>query len=94
MGVDGALEGILSESGFADVRAKKVSVTLRLESADAALEMMQTAFGVYRAAVAELGDARRDAAWSEVREFLGQFDTDSGWRTELEVVIGAGTAPP
>ena len=94
LGGDHALEDILSESGFTGVRVEKLSVSLQLDSADAALEMMQAAFGVYRAAVAELSDAGRATAWSEVREFLSQFETESGWKTELEVVIGAGAAPP
>lgn len=94
LGAPGLLEGTLAESGYVEVETELAGVRLNLDSADAALQMMQGAFGVYRAAVAELSEQARDAAWSEVRDFLGRFENSAGWETELEVVIGAGAAPP
>jgi len=93
LGVPGLLESTFAESGFIEVETQVMRVRLSVDSADPALEMMQGAFGVYRAAVADLSERARNAAWSEVRDFLGRFENSSGWETELEVVIGAGAAP-
>jgi ubiquinone/menaquinone biosynthesis C-methylase UbiE len=90
LGRPGVLEGLLSDAGFSDIRAKVVTASFRLESSAEALEMMQQAFGVYRAVVADLDPEARAAAWSEVAECLKQFDGDDGFRVELEFVIGSG----
>ena len=54
--------------------------------------MMRGAFGNYRTVVADIGEDARNAAWSEVGEYLEQFESTAGWETELEVAIGMGTA--
>ena len=66
-----------------------VRAALRLASAAEALEMMQQAFGAYRAVVADLDPEARAAAWSEVGECLGQFEDREGFHTEVELMIGA-----
>ncbi len=90
LGGPGVLEGLLSESGLAEVEARVVRAPLRLASAADALEMMQQAFGAYRAVVADLSSEARGAAWSEVGECLKQFENQDGFHTEFEFVIGSG----
>ncbi len=92
LGAPGRLRSTISECGFADVTTAVAHLKLSLASTPEALEMMRSAFGVYRAVVADLSDTERDSAWSKVGEFLSQFETDTGWETELEVVIGSGSA--
>ena len=91
LGAPGVLEAKMAESGYADIAATVVRPNLSLDSAGEALEMMQSAFGVYRAVVADLPEDARNAAWSEVGEFLSQFESGSGWEAELEVVIASGS---
>lgn len=90
LGGPGVFEGLLSESGFSDIEAKVVRAPIRLASAVEALEMMQQAFGAYRAVVADLSSEVRTAAWSEVGEFLRQFESNEGFQVESEFVIGSG----
>ena len=90
LGGPGVLEGLLSDSGLADVEAKVVRASLRLASAAEALEMMQQAFGAYRAVVADLDSEARAAAWSEAGECLRQFEGQEGFHAELEFMIGSG----
>lgn len=90
LGGPGALEGLLSDAGFSGIEAKVVRAPLRLDSSVEALEMMQQAFGAYRAVVADLGPEARAAAWSEVDECLKQFEGDDGFQAEFEFVIGSG----
>ncbi len=93
LGGAGILEKMLRDSGYVDVRSEKVQAPLRLASADDALEMMQQAFGAYRAVIADLNDDAKANAWAEVRKFLGQFETDSGFETDFEFIIGSGAVP-
>ncbi len=90
LGGDGVLERLLKDSGLADVGTKTVRALLGLPSATDALEMMQQAFGAYRAVVADLSEAERSKAWAEVHECLMQFERDDGFETELEFMIGSG----
>ena len=90
LGGPGVLEGLLADSGLVDVKASVVRAPLRLSSAAEALEMMQQAFGAYRAVVADLDPEARAAAWSEVGKCLRQFDDHEGFHTEVELMIGSG----
>ncbi len=93
LGGPGVLEGLLSDSGFVDIKMATVLAPLRLSSADDALAMMQQAAGAYRAVVADLSDDAKADAWAEVRDCLGQFQDETGFETELEFIIGSGATP-
>ena len=90
LGGSGALEGLLASSGLSDVNSKIVRAPIRLASAAEALEMMQQAFGAYRAVVSDLSPEARSAAWSEVGECLGEFERGNGFEVEVEFVISSG----
>jgi ubiquinone/menaquinone biosynthesis C-methylase UbiE len=90
LGGQGIVESLIEDSGFGDVKTKTVQATLALPSASDALEMMQEAFGAYRAVVADLSDAGKSKAWSEVYECLKQFEASGGFETEFELIIGSG----
>ena len=90
LGAPGTLENLLTASGFADVERRTVAVSLRLPSAARALAMMQDAFGLYRAVLADCDEAVRTAAWSEVEELLRSFETPNGFSAPAEVLVAAG----
>jgi ubiquinone/menaquinone biosynthesis C-methylase UbiE len=90
LGAPGVLHGLLADSGLTEVETRLVRAPLRLASAAQALEMMQQAFGAYRAVIADLDDDARAAAWSEVGDYLMRFEDDEGFHTEQELMIGAG----
>jgi ubiquinone/menaquinone biosynthesis C-methylase UbiE len=93
LGGDRVLENLMRDSGLADVKTQIVRATLRLPSAADALEMMQQAFGAYRAVVAGLSEADKSKAWNEVHECLKQFEVGDGFETEFEFIIGSGAKP-
>lgn len=93
LGGEGVLERLMTDSGLEDVQTEGVRAALTLPSASEALQLLQEAAGAYRAVVAELDDVERAKAWSEVYQCLRQFDSEGGFRTELEVIIGSGAKP-
>ncbi len=93
LGGEGVLGGLLAESGLTDVTTSTVTASFRLPSADDALHMFQQAAGAYRAVVTHLGETDRAAAWAEVRDSLGKFETAGGIETTLELIIGSGARP-
>jgi ubiquinone/menaquinone biosynthesis C-methylase UbiE len=93
LGAEGVLERLIKDVGLIDVKTRILRASLRLANASAALEMMQRAFGSYRAVVADLDDAQRSKAWNEVHECLKQFEKSRGFETEFEFIIGSGANP-
>lgn len=91
LGADGVLEKLMKDSGLLDVRIRTIRAPVNLPGVSDTLEMMQEAFGAYRAVVADLSDAGKRAAWSEVSECLKEFVTNGGLQTELEFIVGSGS---
>lgn len=90
LGGDSVLAALLLESGLENVQTKIVRAPIRATSAADALEMMQQAFGAYRAVVAELSEEDQARAWADVHESLKQFEDANGFEADIEVMIGAG----
>lgn len=76
-----------------DVKATKVRPSFVMPNATAALVMMREAFGAYRAVVADLDDAAKEAAWSEVLDFLIGLEGADGLNTEFVIINGSGARP-
>jgi SAM-dependent methyltransferase len=93
LGAPGVLEGLLRDSGFADIEMVTLRAPVRLASADDALAFLREAAGAYRAVVAHLSDEAQAAAWAEVRDCVGQFETETGFETAYELIIGSGAKP-
>ena len=68
-----------------------MTASLSLPTASDALEMMQEAFGAYRAVVADLSDAEKSKAWDDVYECLRQFEAADGFKTEFEFIVGSAS---
>lgn len=93
LGGRGILENLMRAGGLADVKTRVVRAPLSLSATSGALEMMQQAFGAYRAVVANLSEVEKSRAWGEVYECLKQFETSRGFKTEFEFIIGSGAKP-
>ena len=91
LGADGVLERLFRDGGLTDIETNTIRAPLRVASVSDTLEMMQDAFGAYRAVVADIGDAERKAAWADVSECLKQFEANGAFETECEFVIGSGS---
>ena len=93
LGGNEVLKQLMEEAGLVDVKTRTLRALLRLRSTSAALEMMQQAFGAYRAVVVDLSDAEKSRAWNEVHECLKQFEKSDGFETEFEFIVGSGAKP-
>ena len=61
-----------------------------MPSAIQALEMMQEAFGAYRAVLSGSSESVQTAAWAEVAETLKNFETATEFEGPAEVLVAAG----
>jgi hypothetical protein len=52
---------------------------------------MKNSFPGVQSIMAELSDAERDLAWTEVEQQLSEFERSKGFETPREVLVGVGT---
>lgn len=90
LGAPGVLADVLAQAGFTGIEERTLAVRLRMPSAAQALEMMQEAFGAYRAVVSDQPQPVRAAAWAEVAQVLEGFTDASGFAAPAEVLVAAG----
>jgi ubiquinone/menaquinone biosynthesis C-methylase UbiE len=93
LGAPGVLGRLLVDSGFQDVEQRTLTLLLRMASAAQARAMMQEAFGAYRAVIGDRPEAVQAAAWAEVTETLGSFQTSAGFVAPAEVLAISGARP-
>lgn len=93
LGSAGVMERLYSESGFADVVCRVIEIPMVMRSATDALQMMQEAFGAYRAVMSNCSEEARKAAWAEVGEMLKTFETDGKFVAPSELLVAAAKKP-
>lgn len=93
LGGPGAMEGLYQECGFVDVQRREIKIPMVMRSAMDALQMMQDAYGAYRAVLQNCSEAVQKAAWAEVAELLKAFETDGQFVAPSELLVAAATKP-
>ncbi|MCU9838738.1 class I SAM-dependent methyltransferase [Ruegeria sp. WL0004] len=88
------LENLFQAAGYIDTRVEQVVARMSIASVGGALTMMQEAFGAYRAVLADLDDEKRDVAWGEIRDCIGQFSSQGGVNADMTFLLASGTNPP
>jgi len=88
------LESLFQAAGYIDTGVEQVVARMSIASVGDALTMMQEAFGAYRAVLADLEDEKRDLAWSEIRDCIGQFSGQGGVNADMTFLLASGTNPP
>jgi ubiquinone/menaquinone biosynthesis C-methylase UbiE len=91
MGSHGVMESALKQAGFGDIDTRVVAAPLRFATADDCVKFEQESFGALHEMLAGVSEAERVAAWEEIRHELQQFDSDTGFESPAEFLIGAAT---
>lgn len=87
------MERLYSESGFVDVVRREIKIPFVMRSAADSLQMMQDAYGAYRAVISDCTEDVRKAAWAEVAEMLRTYETDGKFVAPSELLIASATKP-
>lgn len=93
MGNPGKMKDLFTNNGFTDYHEKILGLTLKLPSLEAAFNMMQDAFGAYRAVISDSPESVRRAAWNEVREMINEFNINDRFEAPAKVIVAVGTKP-
>jgi len=93
LGGAGIMEGLLAECGFVDVVRREMKIPMVMPSVTDAVQMMQEAFGAYRAVLSDCSKEVREAAWAEVADMSRTFEADGKFVAPSELLVAAGTKP-
>ncbi len=93
LGGPGTMDELYTECGFIDVRRREIKIPMVMQSAKDALQMMQDAYGAYRAVLQDCSEGIQKAAWAEVAQMLKTFETDGKFVAPSELLVAAGTKP-
>lgn len=91
LGAAGVMEDTLRRAGFKDVAAHPLRPPLKLASAGECVRFERESFGALQQMLAGLPPAEQDAAWEEIEQELGPFESDGGFEAGTELIVGAGT---
>jgi SAM-dependent methyltransferase len=91
LGEPGILEDTFRAGGFRDVGVHAVTTRWRFSSTAEAIRALNDSFLGLQRIMAQLGDAERELAWTEIEDQLRQFEGPNGFDAPGEVLIGVGT---
>lgn len=91
LGGPGVLENAYRRAGFLDVAVHAVSIRRRFRSTAEAIRAMKDFLPSIQDLMANLSDAERELAWTEIERQLGQFESPDGFEVLGELLIGVGT---
>jgi SAM-dependent methyltransferase len=91
LGGPGVLENTYKQAGFLDAAVHAVSASRRFPSTAEAIRALRDSFPRLQDLMAQLSDAERELAWTEIEQQLCQFEGPNGFDAPGEVLIGVGT---
>jgi ubiquinone/menaquinone biosynthesis C-methylase UbiE len=93
LGGTGIMENLYQECGFTDTKRRELKIPMVMQSAADALQMMQDAYGAYRAVLRDCSAEIQKAAWDEVSDMLKTFEKDGKFIAPSELLVAAATKP-
>lgn len=91
LGKPGLIDQLFSRAGFTGVATEKLDAPFRLPSAKDYLDFIRTSAGPILQIIGKLDATAQNAAWAEMEEKLGAFQTPSGWVGPNELLLAVGT---
>jgi ubiquinone/menaquinone biosynthesis C-methylase UbiE len=90
LGSPGVIDNLLTKSGFRGVQVKRQLAPLRMSSADECVRFMKESFGNLHQMMSRLSETEKAAAWEEIRDEMGRFETGGRFTGPCELVIASG----
>ncbi len=91
LGEPGILEDTFRAGGFHDVAVRAVTTRWCFPSTTEAIRATKGSFPGLQRIMAQLSDAERELAWTEIEQQLSQFGGPNGFEAPGEVLIGVAT---
>jgi SAM-dependent methyltransferase len=93
LGSPGVAAAAFERAGLVDVTVTAVVSPVRMTSAAECVRFERESFGALHQMLASVSDDERAAAWQEIEDTLGQFESDSGFVGPCEMLVVSGRKP-
>ena len=93
LGAPGVAEAAYDAAGLVGVTVTPVVSPVRLPSAAECVRFEQESFGALHQMLSGVDVEERAAAWREIEQALGEFDTADGFVGPCEMLVVSGTRP-
>ena len=90
LGKPGLIDTLFETAGFSRVATTRVAAPFRLPSVGDYLDFVRSSASPVIQILGHLDEARREAAWAEIEDKLGAFNTPDGWEGPNELLLTAG----
>jgi SAM-dependent methyltransferase len=90
LGKPGLIDELFQQAGFSRVATTKVIAPFRLPSVKDYLDFIRTSASPIVQILSGLDEAAKDAAWAEIEDELGAFNTLGGWAGPNELLLTVG----
>ena len=91
LGAPGVLEDAFTGAGLRDVHVETIDAPIELDSAGECLRFEKESFGALHQMLSGLDDRQQQAAWSEIEQALGEFESNGRFAGPCELVLAVGT---
>ena len=93
LGKPGLLDALFGQAGFAGVTTHRISAPFELASTSDYLDFVRTSASPIMQILGQLEPSAQAAAWAEMQERLGVFQSPGGWQGPNELLLTAGVKP-
>jgi SAM-dependent methyltransferase len=93
LGKPGLIDELFRRAGFVRVATTRMAAPFSLPSAGAYLEFVRNSASPILQMLDRLDESARNAAWAEMEQKLGAFNTSSGWEGPNELLLTVGCRP-
>jgi SAM-dependent methyltransferase len=91
LGGPGMIEAVFEQAGFRDISVRAVPGSRCVAAVDQIIAEQRAGTPRVTAALADLDEAEREAAWAEIERAFRQFETPEGVEVPAEALVAVGT---
>jgi ubiquinone/menaquinone biosynthesis C-methylase UbiE len=90
LGSPGVLAEAFRQAGFREIETRVVPAPLRLPSAADCVRFERESFGALHQMLGRLPESEHHAVWAEIERELRQFEGNTGFEGQCELLVGVG----
>lgn len=89
LGKPGLIDELFRESGFREIATTRIAAPFRLPTTRDYMTFIRTSAGPIVQILKDLDAAKAEAAWTDMEQVLGRYQTPTGWEGPNELLLTA-----
>ena len=93
LGKPGLIDELFRQAGFREIASTRIAAPFNLPTAGDYLKFIRTSAGPIVQILQRLDAAKAEAAWADMEQALGRYQTPTGWEGPNELLLTAARRP-